>query len=219
MENPKEILCIRDLAVGYGSFLLRGVNATLYEGQRLLLDGPSGSGKTSLLRVLLGLPVPAEGSIRIMGRLLNKETVWDLRRKIGYVPQEPQLGTVSVRSFFERALSFHANRSIHPERNDLERLMEYWQLSRELLKKPCPELSGGEKQRVALVLVMLLKREILLLDEPTSALDRECRRILYHWVNQSGHLSFVIVSHDPGLQELADDRIDLTAFRAERAHG
>lgn len=212
------MLEIRDLAVGYDSILLRGVNFTLQEGRKILLTGPSGCGKSSLLRCVLGLTAPAGGRIQIEGQLLQESSVWVLRQRTGYIPQEPDLGAETLRDFFERAFSFHANRAIRPKEAELADQMDRWLLPRLLLEKPCRDLSGGEKQRAAIILTILLKRAILLLDEPTSALDKASRQIFYNWLGESSGLSFLIVSHDGHLQTMADQVIDLTLFMAEAVH-
>jgi len=219
MQTRREILKIRDLAVGYNSILLKGLNITLYEGDRILLSGPSGCGKTSLLRSVLGLFPPADGEIWIHGQRIEESSVWTLRRQIGYVPQEPELGDDTVRAFFERSFSFHANRSIHLDEQELSEQMGRWLLPHQVLEKSCLDLSGGEKQRVSIILTILLKRKILLLDEPTSALDKDSRRVLYDWIQDSGELSFLIVSHEPNLREIAGQSIDLSACRPEAVHG
>lgn len=218
MQDLKEVLTIQDLSVGYDRALLKGVSFSVRRGDRILLDGPSGCGKTSLLRSLLGLPAPIHGTVWIGLQRLEQASVWTLRQQLGYVPQEPDLGSETVQDFFDRAFSYHANRSIHPEENELCMLMDRWLLPRPLLKKSCQELSGGEKQRAAIILTILLKRKILLLDEPTSALDKNCRRILYAWIRDSEDLTFLMVTHEPGLRETAGQRIDLDSFRTEAAH-
>jgi putative ABC transport system ATP-binding protein len=218
MTIREEILAIRDLAVGYESILLRGVSFSLHAGERVLLSGPSGCGKSSLLRAVLGLLAPAGGEIRIGGRPIGESSVWLVRRQIGYVPQEPDLGTETLRSFFERAFSFHANRDIRPSEKELSDQMDRWLLPRGLLDKSCQDLSGGEKQRAAIILAILLKRAIVLLDEPTSALDKASREILYSWLKKGGGPSFLIVSHDPPLATMADQVIDLSPFMAEAAY-
>ncbi len=219
MQKSRELIRVTDLAVGYDSAVLRGVNLSLCEGGRLLLDGPSGCGKSSLLRALIGLPTPAEGQVVLFGQRLDAASAWSLRRQTGYVPQEPDLGSERVRDFLERVLSFHANRFVHPTEGELSDLMSRWLLPSGLLEKSCADLSGGEKQRVAILPAMLLRRKLLLLDEPTSALDKASREVLYDWIGRSADCSFVIVSHDAGLRELADETIDLSLSSAEAGHG
>ena len=196
MQEPKKLITVRDLTVGYDTVLLKGISFSLSVGDRILLDGPSGCGKTTVLRALLGLPAPMSGTIRIGDQPAEQATIWHLRRELGYVPQEPELGAESLMDFFERAFSFHANRSLRPGDNELGELMDRWLLPRPLLHKSCLDLSGGEKQRGAIILTILLRRKIILLDEPTSALDKECRQILQTWIRESGDRSFLIVSHD-----------------------
>ncbi|MHC4908034.1 MAG: ABC transporter ATP-binding protein, partial [Planctomycetota bacterium] len=145
---------------------------------KLCIDGPSGSGKSSLLRAMLGFVRPQSGSITIDNQPVNNKTVWSLRHRIGYVTQEPDLGSQSVLERIRQPFGYKANAHLEFNMDTLEAYLDQFKLPRILLSKQTTDLSGGEKQRIAIIISLLLDRDLLLLDEPTSALDKESKQVL-----------------------------------------
>jgi len=198
-----------------GRWLLHGFDLHVEPGRKVVLTGPSGCGKTTLLHCLLGFVQPDCGRIAVGGVALGAETVWALRRRIGYVAQEPDLGCGSVRRALDRPFHYRANRSLVA---NLERLPDYmaqFALPQTLLDKDITELSGGEKQRVALIAAFLLQRDVLLLDEITSALDRD-RRGMVLWALRDHPATMLIVSHDQAVFDMADHVVTLQPAGADR---
>ena len=177
--------------------LLQGFELQVAPGQKVLVTGPSGCGKSSLLKCILGLIQPAAGVVRIQGTDLNETTVWSLRRHLAYVAQEPELGTGTVREALERPFEYQANRHLRDQLAQLPDWLERVALSETLLDKAVTQLSGGEKQRVALISALLLQRPILLLDEVTSALDPDSRRAVAGVLAELSELTLLMISHDP----------------------
>ncbi len=138
-------------------------------GGRLLISGESGSGKTTLLRMLLGFVLPDQGKIYVNGEQLLVGNVWRLRRKMAYVSQEMQIGNGRVEGFIKEIFRFKHNRSIAYQRDKVIGLLEDFQLGSGTLDKDLEDLSGGELQRVAIIVTLLLNRQVYLLDEVTSA--------------------------------------------------
>jgi ABC-type iron transport system FetAB ATPase subunit len=178
-------------------------------GQKILISGYSGSGKSSLLRCLLGFVVPQQGSIKIEGTLLDGKTVWRLRKRIGYIAQEPQLGDGIVRELLQREFSWKANCFLRYDDECTLRLCERFFLSGNLLDKNIQELSGGEKQRVALISAILLQRSIYLLDEATGALDADSKKAVLDYFVARPDLTVLMVSHDTSLSSIADRVVHL----------
>ncbi len=204
-SSSDPVLEIRGLGLSFGSkSLLKGMNMRLARGEKVALTGKSGSGKSSLLKCLLGFLLPSAGEIVIHGELLNPKTVWALRRRIGYVPQEPELGDMTGEEYIRRPFRLKANRSLtwRPER--LLVLCRTFQLEPSLLGQPSRTLSGGEKQRIALISALMLDREIYLFDEITSALDEESRSAAADFFRSQAELTAVLVAHDPELRALCD---------------
>lgn len=167
----------------------------------VVLLGPSGCGKTSILKSIAGLMKPAEGFIK-----LNERTLFSSRDSIDLKPRERKIGLV----FQDYALFPHmtveqnvrygpancpslAGRAVETE--EILNMMKIAHLKRRHPK----QLSGGEKQRVALARTLIMRPELLLLDEPLSALDADIRLELQselkdlqrHW-----DIPFILVTHD-----------------------
>jgi ABC-type multidrug transport system ATPase subunit len=178
-----------------GKVLLDGFALEVAEGERCTLAGRSGSGKTTLLECLLGFRQPASGRIEVLGTPLDARSVWEVRRQVAWVPQEPELGSGTAVEWLAGAFGYRANRRLRFRRESAEDLSERLQLSRDVLERPVAELSGGEKQRVALLGALLLERPLLLLDEPFSALDDEVRAAVVEHLNGLNGQTILCASH------------------------
>jgi putative ABC transport system ATP-binding protein len=207
---------IERLTLGFaGRQLITGLNLQLSPGERLVLRGPSGSGKSTLLGCLFGFVQPLAGQIRIFGQTLTSRSVWTLRRRMAYVAQEPELPEGLVRDLLSRPFSFRANRHLEKSPVAVSELFDQLLLSETLLGRDSAQLSGGEKQRVALVAALLLEPEILLLDESSSALDQAARTAMMTLLATRKDLSILAVSHDREWCGFAAAEFDLEAVMEE----
>lgn len=188
--------------------VLENFSLTVRRGQTVTLGGPSGCGKSTVLQCVLGLVPPEMGNISITGTRLTEHSVWALRRHLAYVPQEPDLGTDSVKEVLERPFRFRVNSAQRDRLESLPQWLESVDLPRGILNKGVSDLSGGEKQRVALVGALLLDRPILLLDEVTAALDEGRRQLIVDVIRELD-CARLIVTHDPKLFGFADQHISL----------
>ena len=189
--------------------LMDGFSLRLPAGGRCTITGPSGSGKSTLLSCLLGFMTPESGLIEILGRRLDASTVWSLRRKIAWVPQEADLGQGTGREFLHRPFTFRANRGLDAPDNMAPELAERFLLLPGTLDKKVELLSGGEKQRLALISALTLRRPILLLDEASSALDPASRDAVAEYLRSSTNAAIVSVAHEPEKFNLGGEVIDL----------
>jgi molybdate transport system ATP-binding protein len=186
----------KQLHSSLGEFTLR-VNEEIREGASVALFGPSGAGKTTLLRMLAGLTMPDDGTIR------SGDEVWfDTNRRIYCHPQKRNVGFVfqdyalfpnmTVREHLEFGLA----KGISAARVD--ELLELVELNELQAKKPVT-LSGGQQQRVALARALARSPKLLLLDEPLAALDRVTRvklqDVLLAMQKKLG-MTVIIVTHD-----------------------
>lgn len=196
MEHPLAIE-FSGLGISYeGREVLSAVDLAVKQGEKVILDGPSGSGKTTLLKCVMGLVVPTQGTVRIFGRQLDRHTIWELRAQVGYVPQEPDLGSGSVQEVLERPFRLKANAGKRERLDLVPQLMEAFNLPRVLLDKRISTLSGGEKQRVALLVTQLLDRSVVILDEATSALDQAQKHVVAQTFMVASELTVLSISHD-----------------------
>jgi putative ABC transport system ATP-binding protein len=179
-----------------GLEIVRDFDLIVAPGEKVALAGPSGCGKSSVLHCLLGFVQPASGRIFVDDDTLSPRSVWRLRRRIAYVGQEPDLGEELVGGWIDRQFDLRANEAIRHNLAMLPGELERLGLSQGILGKRGPDLSGGEKQRIAMVAALLLNREILVLDEPTSALDALARQRVYVRLGELRDTTILMVSHD-----------------------
>ncbi|BCW95513.1 MAG: nitrous oxide reductase family maturation protein NosD [Fimbriimonadales bacterium] len=168
-QTGSPIIRIQNLTRKFGkNRAVKGVSFVVREGETIALWGANGAGKTTILRCILGL-IRFEGVIRVLGVDVRREGV-RTRQFVGYVPQLIHLHPdLSVRE----TVAFYAQiRGVGLER--AECLLQEWGLHTHV-EKPVHALSGGLKQKLALVIALLSDPPILLLDEPTAHLDAAAR--------------------------------------------
>jgi len=151
---------------------LNGVDLSVGTGERLIVAGASGSGKSTLLRLMNGLLTPTEGVVIVDGiDTADASRIWEVRRRVGLVFQNPDNQLVSTT--VERELAFGMeNLGLPPVeiREAVAALSADLSLDGLLGRAP-HTLSGGEKQRVAIAAVLAMRPDVLALDEPTALLD------------------------------------------------
>jgi putative ABC transport system ATP-binding protein len=215
--NNAPALEIENLTVTFAfQPVLRGFSLELAKGEAVVLSGDSGSGKSTILKCLLGFAVPAEGTIRIQGQTLAPGTVWPTRRKMAYVPQEPDLGRGKVSAVLDRPFAYRANQGLKKDPRKISEMFEALFLSQEILAKEITSLSGGEKQRIALVSALLLQRPILLLDEASSALDADAKTAFFDLLKSQEGITILAAAHDANWDRFAGRTIRLPG-RKEKA--
>jgi putative ABC transport system ATP-binding protein len=193
------------------STALRGVSLDLHAGELALLMGPSGSGKSTLLAILAGLLEPSGGQVLALGRdlwSLSAAEQEQLRlRHYGFIFQGYNLfPALTARQQLELVLRWGENLSGREARRRATRMLEQLGLGDKLHLRPS-ELSGGEKQRVAIGRALVKEPRVCFADEPTSALDwahgQEVAKLLQAAAHERGG-TVLVVSHDPRLARHAD---------------
>lgn len=179
-----------------GRVLQDNLNLSLDTGGRVTLRGPSGCGKSSLIRLVLGFFPPDRGEVRVAGQRLDAHSVWRARARTAWVPQEPDLGTGAVRDALDRPFSYHANRNLPRHEDKLREWMRELGLPESILDEDTRKLSGGEKQRLALLAALRLHRPLLLLDEAVSALDPDNKQRVAGLLARLEDTAILAVSHD-----------------------
>lgn len=192
-----------------GAALFDGLNFEIQPGQTVCVQGRSGSGKSTLLKALLGFVRPDAGRITIDGEQLTGKSVWHLRHKMAYVSQEPDLGQGMAMESIRRPFGYHANTRLTWDEQAVKEYCDLLHLPHKLLARDMSELSGGEKQRIAFIIALLLDRPILLLDEPISALDKHSKAAFKELLAAEMSRTVLFVSHDDMLLEMADTTVDL----------
>jgi putative ABC transport system ATP-binding protein len=178
------------------NLLFERLNFDVQNGEKLLVYGRSGEGKTTIIRLLLGFECPRAGNIYFEGKLLDRKTIWDIRKEIAYVSQNLDIGAGKVTALINRVLNYTANENINPSKTELSDMLKFLRLKESILQENFEKLSGGEKQRILIVIALLLKRSVFLLDEVTSALDSELKEKVRDFFLKRDDWTVIVISHD-----------------------
>ncbi|NLN96852.1 MAG: ABC transporter ATP-binding protein [Eubacteriaceae bacterium] len=183
---------------------------SIRENKITCIVGESGSGKTILLRLLNKLISCDSGEIYYKEQELSSIYSIDLRRKIVMLPQQAAIFPGNIRDNLLIGLKFAEQPIVHD--SELQHTLKMVHLKNKL-DDPSETLSGGEKQRLALGRIILMKPEVFLLDEPSSALDDETERIIIEQLvayTKENQKSLIMVTHSRNIaQTYADDIIEI----------
>lgn len=211
------MITLEGITKSFGSLqVLKGIDLTIEPRETVSIVGPSGAGKTTLLQIMGTLDKPDTGIIRFHGkeiqRLSEKELSTFRNRHIGFIFQFHQL--LPEFTALENVMlpAFIAGISPKEAEKQALEILHMLGLDKRSHHKP-NELSGGEKQRVAVARALINKPEVILADEPSGSLDtrnkEELHQLFFDLRDKLGQ-TFVIVTHDEGLARLTDRTIHLT---------
>jgi len=178
---------------------LNNVSFSINKGEWVALIGHNGSGKSTLAKTINGLILPQEGSVSVGELPLNEENIWNIRKMVGMVFQNPD--NQFVGSTVEDDVAFGLENQGIPREEMLVRVkdaLEQVRMSEFATREPA-RLSGGQKQRVAIAGVVALRPDIIILDEATSMLDPEGREEVIATIKkikEKNNLTVLSITHD-----------------------
>jgi ABC-type multidrug transport system fused ATPase/permease subunit len=187
--------------------ILSDVSLHIKEGEKLCITGEIGSGKSTLIKLLLKYQIQDSGTIYWNGRNYKDISITEIRSKIGYVPQQPVLFN---RSIIDNVMYGNTSYS----RKDVENILEQFDIKQDFMKfdsgldtiigKNGSKISGGQRQLVWCLRVLLSNPDIIILDEPTASIDEKTKDILHRMLNtMMKNKTVIMVTHDDYLMKLA----------------
>ena len=216
MDIQNEMIKVQGITKSFGSLqVLKGIDLTIGRGEIVSIVGPSGAGKTTLLQIMGTLDKADAGTVEIAGTsvmgMKEKELSAFRNRNIGFVfqfhqllPEFTALENVMIPALIGGASSGEAMRRA-------KEVLDLLDLSDRISHKPA-ELSGGEKQRVAVARALMNNPAVVFADEPSGSLDshnkEELHRLFFDLRDKLGQ-TFVIVTHDEGLARMTDRTIHI----------
>ncbi|WP_407855072.1 energy-coupling factor ABC transporter ATP-binding protein [Enterococcus hailinensis] len=178
---------------------LKNVSFSIQKGEWVAIVGHNGSGKSTLAKTINGLHLPQKGNVTVGGMELSYDSVWDVRRMVGMVFQNPDNQFVGATVEDDVAFGLE-NQGI--EREEMQRrvkdALEKVKMQDFATREPA-RLSGGQKQRVAIAGVVALRPDIIILDEATSMLDPEGRDDVIatiRKIKEESDLTVISITHD-----------------------
>jgi phospholipid/cholesterol/gamma-HCH transport system ATP-binding protein len=209
------VLQVSHLKKRFGNnIVLNDFSFELHRNENIVVLGKSGSGKSVLIKCIIGLMKPDEGSIHILGKEISEMNTEDLdktRAKIGFLFQSNALyDSMTVRENLEFPLRRHWIKYDNKEMDQLiQQALADVKLTHTIDMMPS-ELSGGMRKRIALARTLILKPEIILYDEPTTGLDpitaKEIIQLMIE-IKMKYKTASLIISHDMNCVKLASDLV------------
>ena len=207
---------LEGITKSFGSLqVLKGIDLEINKGEIVSIVGPSGAGKTTLLQIMGTLDEPDAGTVQIDGtvvsRMKEKELSAFRNKNIGFVfqfhqllPEFTALENVMIPAFIAGVSSKEAN-------DRATKILDFMGLVDRASHKP-NELSGGEKQRVAVARALINNPAVILADEPSGSLDthnkEDLHQLFFDLRDRLGQ-TFVIVTHDEGLAKITDRTVHM----------
>lgn len=207
---------LEGITKSFGSLqVLKGIDLEINKSEIISIVGPSGAGKTTLLQIMGTLDEPDAGTVQIDGtvvsRMKEKELSAFRNKNIGFVfqfhqllPEFTALENVMIPAFIAGVSSKEAN-------DRAVKILEFMGLADRASHKP-NELSGGEKQRVAVARALINDPAVILADEPSGSLDthnkEDLHQLFFDLRDRLGQ-TFVIVTHDEGLAKITDRTVHM----------
>lgn len=202
------VIDIKDLSFYYvedEGYVIKDFNLTIKKGEWVSILGHNGSGKSTLSKLIIGLLKKKTGTVEVMGTFLE-DNEYDIRDYVGIVFQNPD--NQFVGSTVRDDIAFGLENKRLPRKEMIQRINKYAEMVNmtDFLDKEPHNLSGGEKQRVAIAGVLAMDTDIIILDEATSMLDPKGKNEVIDTIKQlsDGNKTIITITHDLSEAVLSD---------------
>ncbi len=178
--------------------ILNNISMEIFDGEIFCIVGESGSGKTTLVKLIAGLHKPSNGTIKYEPELINSKHSIQILFQNSDELLNPRRKVIDVL------------RDVKTSDQFLKSTMNELKISEDLLDKQCSNISGGERQRVALARILLTQPKVLILDEPFSAQDFESKEnfmTFLDYKNMHSEMTLIVITHDISLIKDFGDRV------------
>lgn len=191
------IVSFNDIQIRFGEkIIFDNFSEEIKKGEKIVLSGPSGAGKTTLMNCILGFVSVTKGSVVVNSKEVIPENITEIRKETSWLPQEISFDMQTCAEYLYFPFQFTQNKNILPKDEEIRDILKDLLLPEDILKRNINEISGGQKQRLLLASVLLLKRPLLLLDEPTSALDSKAVDAALKLIYKQKDITVISTSHD-----------------------
>lgn len=192
----EEIIKYDNVSVVYdGKTIIDKFSLVVNKGDKVVIKGPSGSGKSTLLKMAQGYARPDVGTVFYRTKVINGDVLQTIRQETAYISQDTDIGEGIVRDLIESVFTYNTNKTI-PYQDHLVEYLNLFLLEETILDKDFRSLSGGEKQRIVIVISLLLERTVFFLDEVTAALDGPMKQHVADYFLSREDWTVIAISHD-----------------------
>ncbi|APX71242.1 ATP-binding cassette domain-containing protein [Companilactobacillus allii] len=207
MDNIFEV---KDLSYQVGEKrILKNISLNIKRGKYVTFVGPSGSGKSTLMRILASMISASSGEALFNGKHISSYEPTKYRQRVSYAFQQPTLFGKTIRENLEFPYEVRGEEF---DEAQVVKLLKYVNLDESYIDKSVNDVSGGEKQRIALLRNLIFKPEVLITDEVTTGLDSDNKEIIHSILNkfnQDDGLTILRVTHDDSEIEQSTDKITI----------
>lgn len=192
--------------------ILDNINLDIQPGEHILLKGESGSGKSTLIKSIIFFEI-FNGAVLYKDEPITRENLCDFRRNCGYIGQTTPIVDDTVGRFLEMPFHYKSNRSLQYNPQAVNRLLELLNFTTDVLEKQFADLSGGEKQRMMILQLILLDKPVFLLDEVTAALDKKNIQAAIQLLTRDKNKTVLSISHNQEWEEYCTRIIEMNGGR------
>ena len=198
-----KIITLKNISYQYhttdSSPALKNISLSIEAGEWVAIIGHNGSGKSTLAKTINGLVAPNQGEVTVGGLILSEQNIWEIRKLVGMVFQNPD--NQFVGSTVQDDVAFGLENQGIPRDEMIDRVVDAIERVKmsEFMEKEPARLSGGQKQRAAIAGVVALRPAIIILDEATSMLDPQGRQEVLSTVKaikEKANLTVISITHD-----------------------